>query len=300
MTLNTLENYTPQYHHPIDCDLFINYSCSESRSTNVLEKLSITAGKICTLVDKTSTHYTSIDDQHPDHYSSIASLLKVIKTFLAGTTIKIVADISCLPRKQMADLLATIIQTSTETNIELIVLYSLAEFTPPNDNTLANLSIEPVHKAFAGWSTPETKPTSLILGLGYEPDKAEGASEYFEPSDQWVFIPKSPVLEFFDQVNQNNYNLIQETDDNHLIEYDVNDPEMTYGQLELVISTLVRSSNPVLLPFGPKIFFFLCLIQCLTHPELGVWQVESEESSATVDVTASEHIIGVRCLFGSI
>lgn len=299
MTLKKLENYLPPPDSSIECDLFINYSCQEPRSSNVTEKLSIAAEKTCTLIDKTSIFFSRIDDQHPEHFKSLELLLNTVRSLTSTTDspLRIVADISCLPRKQMADLLASIVEISQDREVELVTLYSLAEFTPPNESALANLSIEPVHKAFAGWSTPDTKPTSLILGLGYEPDKAEGASEYFEPSDQWIFIPKSPISEFFYQVNLNNSNLIEETDKNHLIEYDVSDPEMTYGQLELVISSLIRSSNPVLLPFGPKIFFFLCLIQCLTHPELGVWQVESEESEHIVEVRASEHIIGLRCLF---
>lgn len=299
MNLKKLENYTISSESALKCDLLVIYDCHESRSSNVRNNVIIDADKTFTIIDKSSALFSKPDELNSDHHRSMDTLSAALESQLGSRedNYKVVIDISCIPRNAMAELLACLVNKATHEQIELIVLYSLAEFTPPSKNELANLSIEPVHKFFAGWSTPEIKPTSLILGLGYEPDKAEGASEYFEPSDQWVFIPKSPVVEFFGQVNKNNFNLIQETDENHLIEYNVADPEMTYGQLELVISSLTRTSNPVLLPFGPKIFFFLCLIQCLTHPELGVWQVTSKETPSQIEIKASGYIIGIRCLF---
>lgn len=299
MNLKKLENFTVNFESALKCDLLVTYDCHESRSSNVRKTVAIDADRTFTIIGKTSELFSTLDDQNPDYYRSMDLFLAAFTSQLESSEglYKVVIDISCIPRKVMAEFLACLVDKTTFEEIELIVLYSLAEFTPPSENELANLSIEPVHKFFAGWSTPETKPTSLILGLGYEPDKAEGASEYFEPSDQWVFIPRSPVPEFLGQVNKNNLNLIQETDENHLIEYNVADPEMTYGQLELVISSLIRTSNPVLLPFGPKIFFFLCLVQCLTHPELGVWQVTSNEDPSQLEIKASGYTIGIRCLF---
>jgi hypothetical protein len=300
MKLQKLENYYISDNQEESCDLLIIYSCLESRSSNILNKLSFNEAKILIIEDKENPSSCSpLNNQLDYRYVNRTTYPEAIQDELnkLEKPYKIVLDISCLPRAVMADILHIISSTESEFQIEVIALYSLAEFTPPNTSSFANESIEPAHKNFAGWSSPETKPTSLILGLGYEPNKAEGASEYFEPSDQWIFIPSSPIPEFLGQVHSNNANLINKTDDNRTIEYNVADPEITYGQIELVISSLIRKSNPVLLPFGPKIFFFLCLIQCLTHPELGVWRVTGFEDQISQDVHASEYVIGVRCIF---
>lgn len=300
MKLQKLENYYISGDQEESCDLLIIYSCLESRSSNILNRLSFNETKIFIIEDKDSPPSASplisqLDYRALDRTTYPEAIQDELNHL--EKPYKIVLDISCLPRAIMADILHLISSTESKFQIEVIVLYSLAEFTPPSTSSFANESIEPVHKNFAGWSSPETKPTSLILGLGYEPNKAEGASEYFEPSDQWIFIPSSPIPEFLGQVHSNNANLIKKTDEDRTIEYNVADPEITYGQIELVISSLARKSNPVLLPFGPKIFFFLCLVQCLTHPELGVWRVTGIEDRISQDVHASEYVIGVRCIF---
>lgn len=300
MKLQKLENFYLSNNQPESFDLLIAYSCMESRSSNILHKLKLAEGRVFIIEDQIGSSGGFAITSHGNcQFFDKAAYSEAIRSFLAEliSPCKIALDVSCLPRALMADILYIISTAESRWAVELIVLYSLAEFTPPSTILFANESIEPVHKNFAGWSSPETKPTSLILGLGYEPNKAEGASEYFEPSDQWIFIPSSPIPEFLEQVHSNNSNLIKKTDEDRIIEYNVADPEITYGQIELVISSLTRKSNPVLLPFGPKIFFFLCLVQCLTHPELGVWRVTGVEDQVSQDVLASEYIIGVRCVF---
>lgn len=300
MKLSKLENFESNAEQIIECDLFILCNCLEARATNISEKLEIHPQKAIVINTPESNAFnkTVLRTENivfSEIYESISK--KIIKEITTSEeNSKIVIDISCMSRPIMAEIFSTIAFLIPTKSVELVTLYSLAEFTPPPSESLANESIEPVHELLAGWSTPETKPTSLILGLGYEPDKAEGASEYFEPSDQWIFIPESPVLEFLDQVNTNNNNLISKTEETRKINYNVSDPELTYGQLELVISTLIKKSNPVLLPFGPKVFFFLCLLQCLNHPELGVWRVTGRGITNSPNVNASKHIIGFTCL----
>lgn len=300
MKLSKLEKFTPAPEQELECDLFVVCNCLEARSDNVLKKIKVTAGSALIIqgngagdIDHLLASCNSIV-KIIDGEKAADSVLELIPKQKPNITIAL--DISCMSRALMADIFSVVAFNFPKERVELIVLYSLAEFTLPIENRLANESIEPVHERLAGWATPETKPTSLILGLGYEPDKAEGASEYFEPCDQWVFIPKSPISEFLEQVNINNHNLISKTEETRLIQYDIDDPEFTYGQLELVISALTKHSNPVLLPFGPKIFFFLCLFQCLNHPELGVWWVTGRGDSSSAAINASKYIIGFRCI----
>jgi hypothetical protein len=300
MKLQKLENHYLSNELVEQFDLVVVYSCLESRSANIINKLKGSEGKFFVIADQSSSseNLVNIECENLQVFDA-SGCLAAMQGILVNleSCYKIAVDVSCLPHALMAGILHVITTTESRFQIEVVVLYSLAEFTLPGTLVYANESIEPVHQYFAGWSSPETKPTSLVLGLGYEPNKAEGASEYFEPSDQWVFIPSSPIPEFLNEVHNNNSNLIKKTPQNRTIEYDVADPEVTYGQIALVISSLAKKSNPVLLPFGPKIFFFLCLVQCLAHPEVGVWRVTGVEDKESQDIAASEYVIGVRCVF---
>ena len=293
-----LENFDIRAVKPFACDLLIVYACEESRASHILLSDVLVASEIFVIGESEQSSFKS--ERSGDYKGEVwPSALDALRLIIKKCTpSKIGLDISCMPRTVMAAVFAELVTIAREHEIELIALYSLAAFSSPPEVEEANESIEPVHSAFAGWSSPEGKPISLVIGLGYERQKAEGASEFFEPSDQWVFVPNSPIEEFLTRVELNNRNLLDKTDRGRLISYQVEDPESTYGQLELVVSSLSRYSNPVLLPFGPKIFFFLTLVLCLSHPELGVWRVTGRDKPEGTEIQASGEIIGVRCIFG--
>lgn len=205
-------------------------------------------------------------------------------------------DISSMPKKIMAEFFVLCLKANFSV-LRIKVIYALAKFSSPTEKTYANRSIEPVHEFFSGWSTPEPKPISLILGLGYEPHKAEGAAEFFEPSEQWLFKPTSSIGEYLEKVENNNRNLLREEVGRKLITYSVNDPEMTFGQLGMAVNYLLKKTNPVLLPFGPKIFFFMCLIYGYLYKELGVWDIYGEVGDQKGEVLSSGEVVGVEVIF---
>lgn len=299
MKITKLENIVDKC-TSVDCDLLIIYDCHEDRSLHISETIPITPKSVLILRHESNRDFSKVFSHSELHeVSTNANISGTLERLLAdfGKEANISLDISCIPRTVMAEIFVTLTMLCTKDTLNLNTYYSLAEFTLPNSESMANESIEPVHQLLAGWSSPEAKPTSLILGLGYEPHRAAGASEYFEPSDQWIFIPRSPIYQFLEEVNRNNSDLISKSSSNRTIEYDLDNPEVVFGQLELVIGSLLKNSNPVLLPFGPKIFFFLCLVQCLNHPELGVWRVTGSDTNSSVNVKASGHIIGIACQF---
>ncbi|MFL9964297.1 hypothetical protein PQR02_25175 [Paraburkholderia sediminicola] len=225
-----------------------------------------------------------------------ATLNATASTFDKGR-LDVVVDISCMSRELMARAFAWLLHMRPSAELNLHVCYSLAEFSPPPKGVSPNEYIAPVASQFAGWPAA-SQPTSLIVGLGYEPHKAEGAAEFLDASEQWLFIPNSPIAEFRAEVEKNNGGLVERAKrSNRLVEYQVDDPAGAYGQLELLVSDLSRRSNPVLLPFGPKIFFALGLLQSYEHPQAGVWAVSSERSVIATDTRPSGCIIGFHANF---
>ena len=208
-------------------------------------------------------------------------------------------DISGLTRPEMADIVTTFFEAAELCLFSVSVGYVIAGFTPPPIGLPPNDDIRPVSEEFAGWPRYPSARTSLIVGLGYEREKAEGACEYFDSNEIQVFVPNSPITQYGTAIVENNKMLLDSAvRNNNAHTYNLEDPEQTFGQLVSVVATLVNRSNPVILPLGPKLFFVLSLVVAELYKEVGVWHVTSEMSLSSVNFLPSDHHIGFRMELG--
>jgi hypothetical protein len=205
----------------------------------------------------------------------------------------ILLDISSMPRPYMAAVVSALNRLAEAKPYRVILIYSLAKYTPPPSSISPNITVNSVHPQFSGWTSMPGKPIAAIVGLGYERNKAIGAVEYLQTSDWWLFLPNSAEPKFRAQVNKMNKSLCDSTDSRRRLEYDVHSPIKTYAVLEALVSNAKKTFKPVLLPFGPRIFFFLSLLVSLTHPEASVWYVSGEADDPKTDRSASSHLIGL-------
>lgn len=211
----------------------------------------------------------------------------------------VLIDISSMSRPVMAGLITAMNEVASNRNLELKVGYTIASFSPPPKVLPPNEDIRPISESLAGWPNDTSAKTALIVALGYETGKAEGACEYFDASDTWVFIPKSPLVEYDEQVLQNNDDLIRRVSARHrAINYPVDNPAQAFGELASVISTLTSNSNPIVLPFGPKVFFIFAALLSSLYPQMGVWHVSSDNSDAADDQIGSKHVVGFCVALG--
>lgn len=210
-------------------------------------------------------------------------------------------DISCMPHRIMAIAVEEIIIHSEKNNqeVELICGYVIAEFSPPPLNLPPNEDIKPISSFFAGWPNNASATTALIIGLGYEHEKAEGACEYFDASDTWAFTPKSPIEKYDDEVFNNNRSLLDRLNrKQRILCYSVCEPSNTFGELAGLILETSKQFNIVILPFGPKIFYMLSLIAAVVYREIGVWDVIGEPSEPELNQDSSLHLTGFITKFG--
>jgi hypothetical protein len=274
-------------------DLFICATLGETRSTNVIKKYTPRAALNLVFLDERGD--PSVRLKNLEFFNSsgfeVADDTLLREKCRGGHFRSVLVDISCMSRSTMASVVHTLISESVQ-SFQLNFIYSQAAFIPPKPSTGVNHEIEPVHENCAGWPVSQSAPTSLIIGLGYEPSKAEGASEFLDPSEQWAFIPTSKIPQYLSTLARNNNNFIKRLEKiNRTIKYDLHHPSETFGLIELVVTDLLGRSNPVLLPFGPKIFFILCLLSGLIHPEIGIWHVkemERDKNIANVDASGEE------------
>jgi len=225
------------------------------------------------------------------------TLTKWIETFEGHPRIAI--DISCMSRPTMATAFQSILEAGDRKMMRLDVLYVLAEYTPPPTQLPPNEDIRPINDWFAGWPTNATASTSLVVGLGYERDKASGACEYFDASETWVFVPQSSIMDYQTTVEANNEVLLARARRRDLSEiYRVERPTETFGLLASTVSRILPKMNPVLLPFGPKIFFALSLLVASVYREAGVWHVTGDSELPDVPHLPSAHAPAFRIELG--
>ncbi len=204
-------------------------------------------------------------------------------------------DVSCLGRQHIGDLFSAVKQLAETGPVDLHIGYSLARFVkPPPLWSTAIRRIAPVNNDFAGWTATPEKPLELVIALGYERGKATGAAEYLEPGETWLYVPVSPEQKYLSEVERCNRGLLQERR-SHRLDYDVLSPVDTYHSLLSLVRGMKNVARPVLLPFGPKIFFGLSLLVALAIDEVAVWFVDGENTSATDSAQPSSHAVIMSC-----
>ena len=192
--------------------------------------------------------------------------------------LNIVVDISLIKRSTIATIFAEIFRFCKKKTISLDVVYSLAKYTPPEQDEMPITdTVEPVHEMFSGWTSKPGLPVMSVVGLGYEQNKAMGAVEYLESSNCYLFIPESPEKDYRKQVEIKNDTLLSIVGKDQCLEYDVLNPIYTIFHLDSFLRSHKLSNKVVLLPFGPKIFYVASLLAAIVNPEVSVWNASGNE-----------------------
>jgi len=289
-------------------DFFIGYICGEARSIHVFAH----AHQVCenkivlreniagdTQAKLPRKNWLKKEDQinvifHDDDLDT--ALLeceienRIENVAAAKEVISILLDISSMPRSVMASVMAIIHDLAETRRIDLTVAYCLAKYTAPVEHKFANKTVRPVHSHFTGFTVDAGLPVAAIVGLGYEKGKALGAVEYIQSSDWWIFVPTSAETRYSKKVDEHNQTILKAISDTRRFEYSIHSPLLTVSQLESLVSNLVSSRKPILLPFGPKIFFFCSLLVSLVHRNCAVWDVVGETPAVKADVSLSADI----------
>jgi hypothetical protein len=205
---------------------------------------------------------------------------------------RIFVDVSAFPRRILAAVLDAVREAVVDgARVNLTLAYRLAVFSKPSDRPAPpNRRVAPVHPNMAGWPRVPGLPVHLIVGLGYERGKALGAVEYIQPAHLSLFFPDSPEVRFANQVQARNHELLEGIRKESVFHYPVMDPAAQLALLSSLLQAMVTTSKPILLPFGPKIFYAICLLASFRFSEVSVWHVSGEEDEPAAQVRPSSHV----------
>jgi hypothetical protein len=212
-------------------------------------------------------------DLTEDEYQiALAATLEKLRGFGRRT---LVVDISCMNRARLARLVSAL--QMRRDCIDVAFAYNLADFSPPAEELAPTTVVEPVIPEFAGWTSYPERPSAAIIGLGYEQSRAIGIVDHLEINDAaWVYIPRGPIPDYavsVDSANQSLFCLIGA--EGRRLFYDVMDPAGLFRELNSLTDSLKQIYNPLLIPFGPKIFALATLLVACMQEEVGVWRVSS-------------------------
>lgn len=213
-------------------------------------------------------------------FKYLADLIKQINK----REIKILIDYSCMTRVWYGAILYYFSHFSIDIDsVKLFFSYSFSKFSQPKEPK-PNTYLGPI-PGYGNITLPQ-KNTALILGLGYEPNKAQGLYEYLDAHENYAFYT-DPVIDksFLEAIKTNNRFVFSNFTQNNIFNYPINNLTYTDKILTSLVLQLRRDHRVILAPLGPKPFTFLCLLLASRYDDIDVWRVSAGISGNAYDRT---------------
>lgn len=234
--------------------------------------------------EKINSSIVSFDDDNLDE-----DIDKLIKDIDFTVPVNVLIDITVMSRSRLSILISKISNNLIKGS-KLTIKYSISSFIPAPTEVPPVRKIGEISKDFIGEIGDLSLPVSLILGLGYEKDKALGVYHYLDTNQAYCFLPKSPIKKFDDSIIENNYELLNLIDDEKKIHYSVSHPYSTFLDIKSLVIALKKQSRPLLVPLGPKIFAAMCSI-IGSEFNLPVWRVASNHQEKPINRPPSGEVV---------
>jgi len=188
---------------------------------------------------------------------------------------RILVDISSMTRAWYGAVVRSLMALRRESKLVVHFAYTSAEFVPPPDEYPPNRIVGPL-AGFTGNTLP-TKPTALILGLGYDKDRAIGLKDHLDPQLTVLFYA-DPAIDsrYVPHVLSVNEGLIREAGDDCVFTYPYEDGAAAFRLLESVSNGLTRDWRVVLCSMGPKAFGLYCFLVASLARDISIWRVSAD------------------------
>ncbi len=289
------------------CDLFLACCSQESRCTYALNKINISSGAsyFIDCENKSKGFEKNRKYFYNKKFKSISSklqlhgeLLNVINELRnQKSVLNIGIDITCFTREIMAQIISIFCKTKN-IGFEIHFFYSLGAFSPPPESIGLIEYRGPVTSYFSGWASDPSLPTTLILGLGYEPDLALGFIEQLEPQNTYAFRPTGHDLKYTKAIDIKNKALLLPKPKAAIIEYDISNLIDMYVKLENLVYEKLPDSRIIIAPFGLKSLALVSFLVAVQHySKVSVWSVRPEPSQSLTDRKPSGKLVGIKVTF---
>lgn len=224
---------------------------------------------------------------------SIEDYLILYHSLFISTTskvINVVVDFSCMTTTIYASLLKYFFSL-TDTFIEASIYFSYTTALFAEPSTTEPLVYNHPISIFDTLQTTDKK-IALIIGLGFEKDRALGLCQYFDndKDDIYLFATiKTPTNKYFDSVIMSNQELFKSVSPENIIYYDLDNVTHLISTFDSLVNYLINSNTRVVIaPIGPKQFTLVSLLINLFHNEVTTYRFSHGDKGKPIDRKADE------------
>lgn len=190
--------------------------------------------------------------------------------------LNILVDYSCMTK----DWYSTIVNyfVNWDFNIKLLHLYF--SYTPSQYEKSHQKSLFKLKTGLKPAPYPKTdnRPVALVLGLGYDQDKAMELVNRIRPAVTYAFYSNPSQDErFVTEVRKINSSLLKNLPANHIFRFPMNDFRKINILLKELVLDLRLDTQVILAPLGPKPFALNCMLLSARYPDVWVWRVHTDK-----------------------
>ena len=223
---------------------------------------------------------------------SRSTISSIIDTAVGEGAITI--DISSMTRVWYAAALAELRSRTFDYPFVVNFCYFPGVYKPDFIQGTPNEVVGPV-PGFCSLDAPE-KPTALVLGLGFDEERAQGLQELLEPK-KTVFLKVGGSFRPLPDVPEEWRGPTLGSAWRDAIEYPLRDPLTTFQLTESISRALSAEHRVVLISLGPKMLGLLFLLIGILRPEISVWRVSSGASQPPTDTEAQPEAVVCRTIW---
>jgi hypothetical protein len=197
-------------------------------------------------------------------------------------SLNILVDYSCMTKLWYASFVNYFIQNELpQKKISVYFAYTSSTFSEPKKPVNLKMA-EPLGNGPHG--IIKGKPVALIIGLGYEKNKAEFLYKTLEPEQTYVFYADpTDDHRFVEKVYINNFRLIDHLHKDQVINFPIRDLKKIDSLLTTLCLDLRLNYKVILAPLGPKPFALCCMLLAARYPDIEVWRVSAGKSENVYD-----------------
>ncbi len=214
-----------------------------------------------------------------------------------GRCMTMLVDISSMTRAWYAGLLTFLNDSpAQELGIDVTFTYVPGHFSAPPQESAPLVAVDFL-RGFCGVEDP-SKPSALVIGLGYEQGRASAVVDMQDPDLTFVWIASPGADErYIASVKANNEGLLKQLTSNHIIHYPLHSLEQTTARLESLCVGLQSTHRVEIAPLGPKPFSLAALLVACAVPGVAVWRATAGVSGDVIDRLPSEEFSGLLVSF---
>lgn len=244
--------------------------------------------------------YEIIEPSAATYRRELRTCLERIDRASRTTNPCVAIDISSMTRVRLAHtVLEVLLYAEVVGPVDVDFLYSPAAFSGV-PSAAGVLEAGPVVPELRGALRAASLPLGVVLGVGYEPQRAVGVYELLEPGKAWAFVPGSGHGEYDKAIADANRALYGLIDDDAILAYPLLSPATTFYTLDSFLYTASVDYRLVLIPMGPKLFVLCCYLAALglDGPSPAVWRVGETRYGDPLDISEDGPVVALRAKLG--